>query len=195
MLLVILVVYVFLNSRARRADPGRRGAGVAASAPSARCICSVYSLDNFSLMALTIATGFVVDDAIVVMENTTRHIEGGHGAPAGCAAGRAGSRLHRRLHEPVAGRRVHSLPVRGGIVGRLFKEFTVTLSVAILISLLVSLTTTPMMCARLLVRSTRKRPTRFGAIFDRGFDRLRSRYVRTLDWALEHPRSSCGRCC
>ena len=110
-----------------------------------------YSLDNLSLMALTIATGFVVDDAIVVIENITRHLEAGHDAAA----------RRRCIGAKEIGFTVVSISVSlvavfipillmGGIVGRLFREFAVTLSVAIFVSMLISLTTTPMMCAYLL---------------------------------------------
>ena len=111
-----------------------------------------FSLNNLSLMALTISTGFVVDDAIVVLENITRHIEEGK------------SRLQAAMHGPTeVGFTVISISLSliavflplllmGGLVGRLFREFTVTLSMAVLISLVVSLTTTPMMCAYVLPR-------------------------------------------
>ena len=109
-----------------------------------------FSLDNLSLMALTIATGFVVDDAIVVLENISRHIEKGMAPFAAALLGA------REVGFTVLSMSLSLIAVfipillMGGIVGRLFREFAVTLSVAILISLVVSLTTTPMMCARLL---------------------------------------------
>jgi multidrug efflux pump len=84
-----------------------------------------FSLDNLSLMALTIATGFVVDDAIVVLENISRHIEAGM-KPCRRRCWARANRLHGAVDEPVADRRVHSHPVDGGIVGRLFREFAVT---------------------------------------------------------------------
>jgi multidrug efflux pump len=109
-----------------------------------------YSLDNLSLMALTISTGFVVDDAIVVMENITRHLEERHEAVRGGAA-----RARRRSASPCSisiSLIAVFIPLllMGGIVGRLFREFAVTLSTAILVSMVISLTTTPMMCAYLL---------------------------------------------
>ena len=119
-----------------------------------------YSLDNLSLMALTISTGFVVDDAIVVIENITRHLEQGHAPLRGGAARREGDRLHRAVSISISLIAVF-IPIllMGGIVGRLFREFAVTLSVAILVSMVVSLTTTPMMCAQLLrTRSARTAP-------------------------------------
>ena len=110
-----------------------------------------YSLDNLSLMALTISTGFVVDDAIVVIENITRYLEAGHDRHASGACKGA-----REIGFTVLSISISLVAVfipilmMGGIVGRLFREFAVTLSVAIAVSLLVSLTTTPMMCSRLL---------------------------------------------
>ena len=122
-----------------------------------------YSLDNLSLMALTIATGFVVDDAIVVLENIARHIEAGMPRMQAALLGA------REVGFTVLSMSVSLIAVfmpillMGGIVGRLFREFAVTLSIAILISLVVSLTTTPMMCSRLLrVRRGDRKP---GALF------------------------------
>ena len=113
-----------------------------------------YSLDNLSLMALTIATGFVVDDAIVVLENISRHIE--EGMPRMQAALLGAREVGFTVLSISLSLVAVFLPIllMGGIVGRLFREFAVTLSMAILISLVVSLTTTPMMCAR----SLRRRP-------------------------------------
>jgi multidrug efflux pump len=144
-----------------------------------------YSLDNLSLMALTIATGFVVDDAIVVLENISRHVEGGM-KPLEAA-------LHgaREVGFTVLSISISLIAVfipillMGGIVGRLFREFAVTLSVAILVSMMVSLTTTPMMSACLL-RPTDKEPAH-GRLYhasERAFDSLRSGYEHSLDWAL-----------
>jgi multidrug efflux pump len=143
-----------------------------------------YSLDILSLMALTIATGFVVDDAIVVLENISRHIEGGM----------------PRLQAALVGAREVGFTVLsislslvavftpilllGGILGRLFREFTLTLSLAIMISLAISLTTTPMMCALLLrCRRAEEAPRRRGF-----FDKMLRGYERTLHWALDHSR-------
>src|SRR6202030_4320477 len=114
-----------------------------------------FSLNNLTLMALTISTGFVVDDAIVVLENITRHVE------SGMAPMRAALRGARQIGFTVLSMSLSLIAVfvpilaMGGFLGRLFREFAVTLSVAILISLVVSLTTTPMMCARLLRRAVR----------------------------------------
>jgi multidrug efflux pump len=185
--MVILVVYIFLNSHRAALIPALV-VPVSLIGTFGAMYLLGYTLDNFSLMALTIATGFVVDDAIVVMENTMRHIEAGM----------------QRIEAAILGAREVGFTVlsmslslvavfipfmfAGGIVGRIFREFTVTLSVAIMISLVVSLTTTPMMCSLLLERDRGRTPSRFAAAFERGFARLRGGYERTLDWALHNPR-------
>ncbi len=183
--MVILVVYLFLSS------------GRAALIPAVVVPVSLigtfgvmyllgYSLDNFSLMALTIATGFVVDDAIVVMENTTRHIE------AGTSRLQAALRGAREVGFTVVSMSLSLVAVfmpfmlMPGILGRLFSEFTITLSIAILISLVVSLTTTPMMCARLLGRHDERPQSRFAQAWTRGFERVRAGYGRSLVVALKH---------
>jgi multidrug efflux pump subunit AcrB len=118
-------------------------------------VAARLGLDNLSLMALTIATGFVVDDAIVMIENVVRYIEQGETPHAGRLQGRRTDRLHHRLADGVADRGVHPAAVHGGVVGRLFREFAVTLSVAVVVSAVVSLTLTPMMCAPQLLRPAR----------------------------------------
>ncbi len=148
-----------------------------------------YSLDNLSLMALTISTGFVVDDAIVVLENITRHIE------AGMPRFQAALQGAREVGFTVLSMSLSLIAVfipillMGGIIGRLFREFAVTLSIAILVSLLLSLTTTPMMCARLLRRSVAAEARGLARMSARAFDALLGLYRRTLGWALAHPRS------
>src|SRR5262249_27963113 len=143
-----------------------------------------YSLDILSLMALTIATGFVVDDAIVVLENTSRHLE--EGMPRLEAALRGAREVGFTVLSISLSLIAVFIPIllMGGILGRLFREFTVTLSVAILVSLAISLTTTPMMCA-LFLRSARVQPEARRLTL---FDRLRNGYGRTLGWALRHRR-------
>ena len=147
-----------------------------------------YSLDNFSVMALTIATGFVVDDAIVVMENSMRHIEAGMGRLQAALLGarEVGFTVVSMSLSLVA----VFIPVEfiGGIVGKLLREFTVTLTIAILISLVISLTTTPMMCARLLGRTGGRKPGRWSDSFERLFSATRRKYEHTLAWALDHGR-------
>jgi multidrug efflux pump len=145
-----------------------------------------YSLDNLSLMALTIATGFVVDDAIVVLENITRYVE------AGQSRLQAALRGAREIGFTVLSMSISLVAVfipillMGGIVGRLFREFAVTLSLAILVSLLVSLSTTPMMCALFLRPSREQRHGRLYRFAERIFDALLRFYARTLGWVLRH---------
>jgi multidrug efflux pump len=140
-----------------------------------------YSLDNLSLMALTIATGFVVDDAIVVLENIERHIEAG--TPRVQAALRGAKEVGFTVVSISISLVAVFIPIllMGGIVGRLFREFTATLSLAILISMVISLTTTPMMCA-LILRP--RHPAR--AARKSWFERAVGEYERTLNWSLRH---------
>ncbi len=144
-----------------------------------------YSLNNLSLMALTVATGFVVDDAIVVLENTTRHIEAGMDRFEAALLGA------REVGFTVLSISLSLVAVfipllfMGGQVGRLFREFAVTLSVAVMISLLISLTTTPMMCAWLLKSGHAARPpSALARRFERGYDAVQRGYAVALDWAL-----------
>jgi multidrug efflux pump len=184
-ILVILVVFVFLRDIRSTLIPA-----VAVPVSLIGTFGAMYllgfSLDNFSLMSLTIATGFVVDDAIVVMENTTRHIEAG--MPRMKAAFVGASEVGFTVLSMSLSLVAVFLPLQlmGGIVGRLFHEFTITLTVAILISLVISLTTTPMMCARLLGRTGEKKPTSwFFRMSESGFERMRGGYERSLGWAVD----------
>jgi multidrug efflux pump len=140
-----------------------------------------YSLDNLSLMALTVATGFVVDDAIVVLENISRHIE--DGMPRVQAALLGAREVGFTVTSISASLIAVFLPIllMGGIIGRLFREFAVTLSMAILVSLAISLATTPMMCALLLKPADRSKPKKRTLL-----DRALSLYERTLAWSLRH---------
>jgi multidrug efflux pump len=144
-----------------------------------------FSLNNLSLMALTVATGFVVDDAIVVLENTQRHIE------AGMDRFKAALLGAREVGFTVLSISLSLVAVfipllfMGGQVGRLFREFAVTLSAAVMISLVISLTTTPMMCAWLLKSGQQhKKPGAVARWFERGFERMLKVYEHCLDWAL-----------
>ncbi len=185
--MVILVVYIFLNSYRAAMIPALV-VPVSLIGTFGAMYLLDYTLDNFSLMALTVATGFVVDDAIVVMENTTRHIEDG------MTRTRAAFLGAQEVGFTVVSMSLSLVAVfipfmfAGGIVGRIFREFTVTLSVSILISLVISLTTTPMMCSLLLQNERDRKPSRFGQAFERNFAQLRQNYATTLDWALHHPR-------
>src|SRR6202041_2567746 len=144
-----------------------------------------FSLDNLSLMALTIATGFVVDDAIVVLENISRHVE--NGVPRREAALRGAKEVGFTVVSISISLIAVFIPIllMGGIVGRLFREFTATMSLAIMVSMVISLTTTPMMCALLLRKPQHPpgRPARRTL-----FDRSLAAYERTLSWSLRHGR-------
>ncbi|WP_036252488.1 multidrug efflux RND transporter permease subunit [Methylobacter sp. BBA5.1] len=145
-----------------------------------------YSLNNLSLMALTIATGFVVDDAIVVLENTSRHIE--QGLPPHQAAIKGAREVGFTVLSMSLSLIAVFIPIllMGGIVGRLFREFAITLSAAVLISLLLSLTTAPMLCARWLTGAGEQQHGRLYHWSERQFERLLAGYERTLRWSLDH---------
>ena len=184
-LLVIAVVFVFLGSARATLIPA-----VAVPVSIVGTFAAMYllgfSLDNLSLMALTISTGFVVDDAIVVLENISRHMEAG--MPRLQAALLGAREVGFTVLSISTSLIAVFLPIlfMGGIVGRLFREFALTLSLAIVVSLAISLTTTPMMCARFL-RNERE-PGRRGWFFrgtEAGFAAMQRFYARTLAWALD----------
>src|SRR5262249_54326672 len=143
-----------------------------------------YSLDNLSLMALVISTGFVVDDAIVMIENIARHIEAG--APPLRAALDGAAEIGFTIVSLTVSLIAVLIPLlfMGDVVGRLFREFAVTLSVTILVSAIVSLTLTPMMCARLL--GGHRTQGRFDRAAEGFFERVIERYGSTLRWVLGH---------
>ncbi|MGY4532050.1 multidrug efflux pump [Pseudomonas sp. TE3786] len=186
-LLVILVVYLFLRSPRATLIPALAVPVSLVGTFAVMYLCG-FSLNNLSLMALIVATGFVVDDAIVVVENIARRIEEGE------------SPLQASIHGArEVGFTVLSMTLSlvavfipillmGGIIGRLFREFSVTLSAAILVSLVVSLTLTPMLCARLLKardpNAVVAKPKAESALFQS----LMARYKASLEWALEHSR-------
>ncbi len=185
--LVILVVFLFLRNARATFIPS------VAVPVSLIGTCGVmylagFSLDMLSLMALTISTGFVVDDAIVVLENISRHLEKGEPPMQAALVGT------REVAFTVLSMSLSLIAVfipillMGGIVGRLFREFAVTLSVAILVSLVVSLTTTPMMCARLLGSEAPRAHGRFYHTSERAFAALLGGYEQSLAWALRHGR-------
>ncbi|MGI8671256.1 MAG: efflux RND transporter permease subunit [Luteitalea sp.] len=183
--LVILVVLLFL-ANFRAAMIPVTAVPVALVGSCAVMYLWGFSLNNLSLMALIVATGLVVDDAIVVLENISRHVEEGV-APLEAAltgAREVGFTLLSMNLSIVAV--FVSILFMGGIVERLFREFSITLVSAILISLVVSLTLTPMLCARWLVARGDSRPGRLQAISDGAFSWLRRGYGRTLGWALHH---------
>jgi multidrug efflux pump len=188
-LLVVLVVSVFLRSVRATVVPA------VATVVSLLGTFGVmymlgFSLNNLSLMALTVATGFVVDDAIVVLENTSRHVEQGMERMKAALLGaqEVGFTVLSISLSLVAV--FIPLLFMGGQVGRLFREFAVTLSVAVMISLVISLTTTPMLCAVLLKPEDRneklkRTPGRLAQWSERGFDKMLKGYGHALDWALD----------
>jgi multidrug efflux pump len=181
--LVTIVVYFFLRSFRATAIPSV-AVPVSILGTFGAMYLLNYSLDILSLMALTIATGFVVDDAIVVLENISRHLEAG--MPRLQAALLGAREVGFTVLSISLSLIAVFLPIllMGGILGRLFREFTMTLSLAIMISLVISLTTTPMMCA-LFLRAPlpRETPRRRGL-----FDRALAGYEHSLTWALRHSR-------
>jgi len=183
--LVILVVFVFLRDPRATFIPS---IAVPVSLVSTFGVMYLagYTIDNLSLMALTIATGFVVDDAIVVIENITRHLE--DGAPPLRAAILGASEIGFTVLSISVSLVAVFIPIllMGGIVGRLFREFAITLSVAIAVSLVVSLTTTPMLCALLLKSRDEQRHGRLFRATENIFDWILRLYERSLAWVLRH---------
>ena len=183
--LVVLVVFVFLRNMRTTLIPSV-AVPVSLIGTFSVMYLAGYSLDNLSLMSLAIATGFVVDDAIVVIENITRYLEKGL-TPVDAALQGAKEIGFTVLSISISLVAVF-IPIllMGGIVGRLLREFAVTLSVAIGVSLLVSLTTTPMMCARFLRPEREIRRGRIYRASERGFSWILERYETTLSWVLRH---------
>jgi multidrug efflux pump len=185
-ILVILVVFVFLRNVRATLIPSVAVPVSLIGTFGVMYLCG-YSIDNLSLMALTISTGFVVDDAIVVIENITRYLEMGM-SPMNAAFEGAKEIGFTVLSISLSLVAVF-IPIllMGGIVGRLFREFAVTLSVAILVSLLVSLTTTPMMCSRLLKQDQPETHGRAYRASEKFFAWMLRTYDESLKWVLEHP--------
>lgn len=184
--LVILVVFVFLRDPRATLIPS---VAVPVSLIGTFGIMYIldYSLDNLSLMALTISTGFVVDDAIVVIENINRHMEKGKSPLEASLEGA------QEIGFTVVSMSISLIAVfipilfMGGIIGRLFREFAVTLSIAILVSLVVSLSTTPMMCSQLLLHDTPRKRNRLSQKTENFFESILKFYEKTLELALCHP--------
>ncbi|HEX8816180.1 MAG TPA: multidrug efflux RND transporter permease subunit [Terriglobales bacterium] len=189
--LVILVVFVFLRNLRATFIPS---VAVPVSLIGTFGVMYLlnYSLDNLSLMALTISTGFVVDDAIVVIENITRYLE--QGVPPMQAALRGASEIGFTVLSISVSLIAVFIPIlmMGGIVGRLFREFAVTLSVAIAVSLAVSLTTTPMLCSRLLRHKSVEEQGKLYRASERFFEWMLSTYEKSLSWVLRHPAFTMG---
>ena len=183
--LVVLVIYVFLRSVPATVIPSL---SVPLSIVGTFAIMYLmgFSLNNLSLMALTIASGFVVDDAIVMIENISRYIEAGE-SPLEAAlkgAGEIGFTIVSLTVSLIAV--LIPLLFMQEVVGRLFREFAVTLAVTILISAVVSLTLVPMLCAKLLRHRSEQKQTEFGRRSQAMFDRVISEYGRLLTWVLDH---------
>jgi multidrug efflux pump len=184
--LVIVVVFVFLRNGRATMIPA---VAVPVSLIGTFGVMYLlgYSIDNLSLMAMTIATGFVVDDAIVVMENISRHLEEGMSPFQATLKGaeEIGFTVFTISISLIAV--FIPLLMMGGIVGRLFREFAVTLSTAVFVSMLISLTTTPMMCAYMLKDESHAKHGRFYNLSEKFFDKILSVYRTTLRWVLQHP--------
>jgi len=185
-ILVIAVVFVFLRSPRATLIPGV-AVTVSLIGTFGVMYLAGFSLDNLSLMALTISTGFVVDDAIVVMENITRHIE------AGMRPWEASVLGAREVAFTVVSMSLSLIAVfvpilfMGGVVGRIFHEFAFTLATSIAVSMVISLTVTPMMCAHLLRPGKNEEHGKVYQASERAFDFLLEGYRRSLTWTLGHP--------
>ncbi len=187
--LVVLVIFLFLRSAAATAIPSI-AVPVSLVGTFGVMYLAGFSINNLTLMALTIATGFVVDDAIVMIENITRYIEGTEDTPPMPpleAALKGSAQIGFTIISLTVSLIAVLIPLlfMGDVVGRLFREFAITLAVAILISAVVSLTLTPMMCAKLLRHKPAAEQGRFYRASERMFDAVIARYARMLDWVLD----------
>ena len=188
LMLVVLVIFLFLRSVPATIIPAC-ALPMSIIGTFAVMYLLDFSLDNISLMALTLCVGFVVDDAIVMLENITRHIEGGKSVMQATLDG--SKEIVFTIISMTISLAAVFIPVlfMGGILGRLLEEFAVTIMAAVLISGFVSLTLTPMMCSRIL--KAHRRDVRHGRLymaFERGFDGMRNAYDVTLRWTLAHQR-------
>jgi multidrug efflux pump len=187
--LVVMVIFLFLRSASATLIPS---VAVPLSLVGTFGVMYLagFSINNLTLMALTISTGFVVDDAIVMIENIARFVEEGDSPMQAALKG------SKQIGFTIISLTVSLIAVlipllfMGDVVGRLFHEFAITLAVAILISAFVSLTLTPMMSARLLRPERERKHTRLGAWAGRAFERLIALYGRALDWVLDRPRAT-----
>jgi HAE1 family hydrophobic/amphiphilic exporter-1/multidrug efflux pump len=185
--LVVMVILVFLRRFWATLIPSL------AIPVSLICACGAmyllgYSLDNLSFMGLTIAVGFVVDDAIVMIENITRHIEKGESPLV--AASKGAREITFTIISMTTSLIAVFIPLffMGGMLGRLFREFAVTVAVALVVSALVSLTLTPMMCARFIQAKGLQPDSRWSVISEQAFDAVLRAYRVSLDWSLSHSR-------
>jgi multidrug efflux pump len=184
-MLVVLVIFVFLRNLPATIIPSI-SVPVSLIGTLAVMYKLGYSIDNLSLMALIIATGFVVDDSIVMIENIVRYLEEGKSAmeAALVGAGQIGFTILSLTISLIAV--LIPLLFMGGVIGRLFSEFAVTLAVTIVLSGIVSLTLVPMLCARMLKRQSERNPSRFERISEGLFDRTLAAYESGLRWVLRH---------
>ncbi|MER5003093.1 MdtB/MuxB family multidrug efflux RND transporter permease subunit [Atlantibacter hermannii] len=189
--LVVMIIYLFLRNVPATLIPAV-AVPLSLVGTFAVMVFFDFSINNLTLMALTIATGFVVDDAIVVIENISRYIEKGEKPLAAAlkGAGEIGFTIISLTFSLIAV--LIPLLFMGDIVGRLFREFAITLAVAILISAIVSLTLTPMMCARMLSHESLRKQNRFSRASERFFDRVIASYGRGLTRVLNHPWLTLG---
>jgi multidrug efflux pump len=185
-ILVVLVVFFFLRSVRATLIPSVAVPVSLVGTFAVMYMCG-YSLDNLSLMALTISTGFVVDDAIVVMENISRHVEAGMKPMAAALLG--AKEIGFTVFSISVSLIAVFIPIlmMGGIVGRLFREFAVTLSTAIIVSMVISLTTTPMMCAHILKPHEDEKHGRLYRASERFFNFILGKYTHSLRWVLDNP--------
>ena len=185
--LVVMVVFLFLRDFRATAIPGVVVPLSLIGTVGVMYLCG-FSIDNLSLMALTISTGFVVDDAIVVVENISRYLEQGYSPYQAAVEGAKGigftvvsiSTSLIAVFVPIL--------LMGGLVGRLFREFAITLSAAIMVSMVISLTTTPMMCAKLLRPVAERARGRLYQASEAAFDWMIAHYETSLGWGLRHAR-------
>ena len=187
--LVIIVIFVFLRNVSATVIPSLALPMSIVGTFAVMYLCG-YSLDNLSLMALTLCVGFVVDDAIVMLENIVRHMEQGEGVMEAALKG------SREISFTILSMTISLVAVfipvlfMGGIVGRLLHEFAVTIAVAVLISGFVSLTLTPMLCSRFLRPPAEVKHGRLYLIFERFFEGMRGTYEISLKWALRYRRTT-----
>ena len=186
-ILVVLVIFFFLQSLRATIIPAV-AVPLSLIGTFGVMYLAGFSINNLTLMALTIASGFVVDDAIVMIENISRHIEEGHAPLEAALAGAA------QIGFTIISLTVSLIAVlipllfMGDVIGRLFSQFAITLAVAILISAAISLTLTPMMCGRLLLPAAEVTKSRFALRSEAAIQALIARYLRLLDWVLAHDR-------
>jgi HAE1 family hydrophobic/amphiphilic exporter-1 len=189
--LVVLVIYLFLGNLSATLIPAV-ALPISVIGTFGVMFALGYSLDNLSLLALTLAVGFVVDDAIVMLENIVRHMETGMTPYEASVKG--ANEIGFTIISMTLSLIAVFIPVMfmGGIVGRLFHEFAVTISVAILVSGIVAVTLTPMLCSRFVKAHDHEKKNWVIARFDRGFNAVQGGYTRSLHWSMQRPRAVLG---